>query len=226
VAPDEAFAAIRERPTWSGVLVATIVLDAAGIALVTRAARAAFESSMAAKLATNPQIANLPPDQAAARIHQTAAAAAAFASYGWSLAIVIVPLTIAVETAILFGVRTLAGKRATFAQLFTLATYGQFIALGLGTIVSGIIVALRPVGSYRSESDFVTTVPSLAWLAPHAPPRLSAFLAMFGPFEIWGTIVLALGLVSVARFRPPAAWSTAVILLLAGAGWSAVFASS
>ncbi|MGH7683134.1 MAG: hypothetical protein ACREMT_02215, partial [Vulcanimicrobiaceae bacterium] len=78
---------------------------------------------------------------------------------------------------------------------------------------------------YRTQSDFINSIPTAAWLAPNAPVKLATFLSMFTPFSIWATVILALGLTAVAAFRRPAAWITSIALLLASAIWTAAFAS-
>ena len=224
ITPGEAFEEIRHRPTWGWALAITIVLAAAGSLLGTPAAKHMIETSFAAQFANDPRFAGLSPDEARARVAQLVATAVAFANFVWLLSIVYVPGVTAIEAGVLFGVRAFARSEATFAQLFSLAAHVQFIALGIGSVVLGTVVALRPIESYRTQSDFLGSLPSFAWLTPGAPPKITAFLAALGPFQVWATIVLALGLVAVARLRPPLAWSAAIVLLLFGAVWSAVFA--
>ena len=220
IAPGEAFEEIRQRPTWGWALAITIVLAAAGSLLGMQAARHMIEVSFAAQFANDPRFAGLSPDEARARVAQLVATAVAFANFAWLFSIVYVPVAVAVEAGVLL---TVARRGATFVQLFSLATHVQFIVLGIGSLVLGTVVALRPIDSFRTQSDFLSSIPSLAWLAPSVPPKITAFLAGLGPFQLWATIVLALGLAAVARVRPLLAWSTAIALLLFGAVWSAIF---
>lgn len=223
VAPNEAFATIRERPVWAWTVGLTIVLAMIGSLLATPAAKHMLEITLPAQFANDPHFAGLPPDQLAARTQRAMALAILVANFTWLMTVLYVPAAVLIEAAILFGVRTLLKSRATFAQLFALAAHVQFVALGIGSLVLGAVVALRPVESFRSQADFVGSVPSAAWLLPGAPPKITAFFATLGPFPIWSTILLAMGLVAVARLQTVAAWTTALLILLAGAAWAAAF---
>ena len=223
-APSDAFAAIEARASWGWALAITVVLSVAGNLLMMPAVRHMLEATVPAQIANDPHLAGLSQEQIAARTRQALAFTQAFSNVFPFLAIVIVPALVAVESALLFGVRSIVRSTASYAQLFALTTHVQFLAVGLGSFVLGAIVALRPADTFRSQSDLLEGIPSLAWLAGGASPKIVAFLASIGPFPIWATIVLALGLIAVARFRPPAAWSSAIALLLLGAGWAAAFA--
>ena len=224
IAPEEAFAAIRERPQWGWAIAITIVFASIGSWLGTPALRHMIATSYMAQLANDPHIASLPPDRAAAEMQKLVGAAVAFANFTWLFSIVVVPVVILIEAAILFGVRSAIGSPAGFAQLFSLSTHVQFIAMGIGSIVLGAVVALHSPENYRTQSDFIGSIPTAAWLVPNAPAKLTTFLSTISPFSIWATVILALGLTAVAAFRRGPAWITAIGLLLAGAGWAAAFA--
>ena len=223
VAPNEAFESIRERPAWAWALGATILLAMAGTLLSAPATRHILEITLPAQFANNPSLAGLPPDQVAAKTQQMLAFAILFANLWWLCMIVWVPLVILIETAALFVVRSIFKSRATFSQLFALATHVQFIGMGMYLLVLGAVVALRPVDSFHTQADFIGALPSAAWLAPVGQPKTMAFLAQLGPFQIWATAVLALGLSAVAQLRPALAWATAFLILLAAAGLGAAF---
>jgi hypothetical protein len=222
VAPNDAFAAIERSASWRWALAITIVFAAVGSLLGTPAARHMLEAMIAAQVASDPRFAGLPADQVAARTRQMVGVALTFANLAWLLAIVYVPLAVALEAAVLFAARAIAGGSATFKQLVALCAHVQFITLGIGSLAVGAILALRPAASFHSQSDLLTAVPSLAWVGGN--PKVVAFLSAIGPFQLWATVILALGLIAVARFRPPAAWTAAVALLLLGGGWAAAFA--
>jgi hypothetical protein len=224
IAPEEAFAAIRERPQWGWAIAVTIVLAAAGSWLGTPALRHMIATSYMAQLASDPRIASLPPERAAAEMQKLVGAAVGFANFTWLFSIVVVPIVILVEAAILFSVGSVVGSTAGFAQLFSLAAHVQFIAMGIGSIVLGAVVALHSPDAYRTQSDFISSIPTAAWLVPNAPARLTTFLSTISPFSIWATVILALGLTAVSAFRRGTAWITASALLFAGASWAAAFA--
>lgn len=224
VAPEEAFSAIRERPLWGLAVAVTIVLAALGGWLGTAAVRHMIEVSYQAQLANDPRIAALPPARAAAETQRVITAAVGFANYTWAFSIVIVPIVVLIEATILFAVKSVVQNDVTYRQLFALSAHVQFIAIGIGSIILGLVVALHSPTAYRTQADFISSVPTAAWLVPGASLKLTAFLSSISPFSVWATAILGLGLIAVARFRAPAAWATAIGLLIAGAGWAAAFA--
>ena len=224
IAPEDAFAAIRERPLWVWAMLVTLVLASLGSWLGTPALRHMIEVTMTAQLANDPHIASLPPDRAAAETQRLVAAGARMANYSWMFSIVVVPIVVLVESTILFLIRSLVRSQASFAQLFSLTMHVQFISIGIGSIVLGIVVALHPASSFRTQGDFISSIPTAAWLFPGAPLKMTTALSSLSPFTIWATAVLGLGLTAVANFTRAVAWITAIGLLLAGAGWAAFFA--
>lgn len=224
IAPQEAFAAIQEQPQWRWALAVTIGLAALGTVLITPASRHVMEAVSAAQLANDPHLAGLPPAQAAAEAQRAAALTASIANFLWLLEIIVVPIIVLVEAAIIFGVRTLAGSTETFAQIFSLTAHVQFIGIGIGTLIVGVVVALHPSTSFHAQTDFVNAIPTAAWLVPGAGTKLLTFLSSLTPFSIWATVVLALGLVSIAAFSRAVAWTTAIALLCLGGAWAAAFA--
>ncbi|GEM_PF-2050711 len=224
IAPEEAFAAIRERSPWGWAIAITIVLASLGGWLGTPALRHMIATSYMAQLATDPHIASLPPDRAAAQMQKMVGAAVTFANFTWVFSLVIVPVVDLVEAAILFAVRSVVGSKAGFAQIFSLTAHVQFIAIGIGSVVIGAVVALHSPDGYRTQSDFIGAIPTAAWLVPGATGKVTTFLSTLSPFSIWATVILALGLTGVTAFRRSTAWLTALGLLFAGAAWAAAFA--
>src|SRR5262249_54418784 len=141
----------------------------------------------------------------------------------WLFSGIFVLLSVLFEAGIVFALRALLRARAGFAQVLALTASVQFIALGLFLLVQGIIVALRPAGTIRSQTDFLTSGPSLAWAVPGAPDKVVIFLSSLEPFQIWGTVFMPLGLIAVVGLRPAAAWTASIAISLLGAGWSAFF---
>ncbi len=94
-------------------------------------------------------------------------------------------------------------KRATVAYptFFALAAVCS-VPSGLGAILNGIIVALRPATSYTSLKALAVAVPdNLAIFASPHNDRETVFLSSFGIFDLWSTLLLAYGLVAFAKLR-------------------------
>jgi len=223
VAPSDAFAAIRERPVWVWALLATMVFGAIGAILGTPVSRHIIEVSLPGQLANDPRFAGLSAEAAHERIQQMVALTLTWVNFSWLFVLALAPLATLFEGGIAYGVRALARGRGTFKQIFTLAAHVQFIGLGLSALGSGAIVSLRPLDSFRTQIDYFTAVPSLAWIVPGAPLKVTAFLAALQPFSIWSTVILACGLVEIAALKRPVAWTTSIAILLASAAWAAAF---
>lgn len=209
IAPEEAFAAIRERTPWRLALTVTIVLAALGGILGTPATRHVIEATYAAQGTLDAR---------------EVAFAESMATYAWAFELIAVPIVILLEAAVIFGIRSVIGGSATFAQIFSLTTHVQVISLGIASAIVGIVVAMHPAASYRTQADFIGAIPTGGWLVPGASGKLLLVLSSLNPFSIWATVILALGLTPVASFRPATAWGTAIALLLFGAFWAGAFA--
>ena len=224
IAPEDAFVAIREQPMWGWAIAITIAMAALGSYLGTPALRHMVEAAAAAQAAADPNIASLPPDRAAEQTRKAVAAAAMFVNYAWMFTIVVVPIVIFFEAAVLFGIRTLVRSDSTFAQLLSLSAHVQFIASGVGSVVLGVVIILHNPATYHSQADFVSSIPTAAWLVPGASVNVATFLSTLSPFSIWATVFLAFGLQVVAAFPRAVAWTSSLALLLGGAAWAGAFA--
>ncbi len=88
--------------------------------------------------------------------------------------------------------------------------YGTFFALAavcsvpgaLGSVVDGIAVWLRPPASYASLKALAAAAPdNLAVFASLHNDREVVFLASFGLFDVWSTVLFAYGLVAFTKMR-------------------------
>ncbi len=92
----------------------------------------------------------------------------------------------------------------------TMVPYRTFFALAavcsvpsaLGAVLDGAVVALRPAASYASLKALAVAVPdTLAIFASPHNDREIVFLSSFGLFDLWSTLLLAYGLVALAKLR-------------------------
>ena len=115
----------------------------------------------------------------------------------------------------------LGGGEARFKNAWVTATNAYGVA-AIGSIVSGIIVALRGADSVNSTMDMYAS-PSLAMLV-HGSPKLGAFLYAFNVFNLWYYVVVIIALEHMLKLSRTAAIVTVVILALLGACVGALFA--
>jgi hypothetical protein len=88
-----------------------------------------------------------------------------------------------------------------FSAFFALAAAAS-VPSALGELVDAIGSRLHDPASYQSIKALVTTVPdNFALLAANGNDREVEFLANFGLFDIWSTLLLAYGFVAFARVK-------------------------
>ncbi len=225
VSPDAAFARLRAVPTWGWAFIAATVLGVIGSLLAAPAILHAMDVSLPAQLAANPRFAALPADAQQRAIATQLRIAHVLAQ----LAFIGVPITLLVGAllqAVIMLVANAASKAdGTFKSLFALSMTVSVVGVGLGSLVLGIIVLVRGTGSFDTMMSVQAALPSLALLAPGTHGALRGFLGGLNVFYLWATVLLALGMVRVARIGAAAAWIAAIVMLLATASMSALGAA-
>jgi hypothetical protein len=208
VAPQAAFESIRERPQWFVAFVVVSVLFTVADYLMTPAT---VHVTMA-QLARDPNIANLPADQAKSAIDMTAA----IVRFSWLASPFIVLLYGLYSALILLIVTTISKGSGGFGRLFALVMNVGIVSLGITYIVTAAIVAVRGPESFSTSADMAAAVPSLAWLASGAPTKLLTFLAAVNPFTVWSFVLLGLGTATVARVSRGIGYLAAALVMLTG----------
>lgn len=212
-APQEAFETLRVAPTWGWACLIAIVLLAIGTFLQGPAARHAAVIQTQQMMSTNSFFANVPPAKKAQIVAQ--AGKPSIFSY----------VTIALTLFVIVFFNTLftlignaVGKgQADFKRLWAGSMNIAVPTFGLGSIVVGIITMLRGPDSFNSTMDVARTMPSLAYLAPHASAGVVAFLTGISIFSLWGLYLNATMLRVTARTSPGVAWAFAALITLLGA---------
>jgi hypothetical protein len=194
VAPAAAFATIRERPTWFIAFLGVTLLCLIGGFLQSNAAAHAMSVWYPGQVASDPRTASLSPD----RVKSMTAIAVTVSRFVWLSAPIGVLIATLITALVLFVVSIVAKADAGFGRMFALAM-NVGIVYGLAQLVTGLIVAARGADSFSSLLEVNAALPSLAWLAPSAAPKVLALLEQIQPFSIWSFVLLAFGLASVAR---------------------------
>jgi hypothetical protein len=210
VAPGEAFEALRNAPTWGWALIVSLVIFLIGNFLAAPAQMHAVHASMVAQLASN---SNLTDAQRSAQL----AMVDKFGTMGWLFAPVILFIVVALQSLIMLIFNAVGGGSATFKHLWASAMNITIPGLALYSLVVGILAMVRGTNSFNSTSDLYLTMPSLAWLAPHASVKTIAFLVYFNPFFIWAAVLIAMAMLIVARIPKVQAYLTAAAIFFGGA---------
>ncbi|MEA2720796.1 MAG: rane protein antimicrobial resistance system [Candidatus Eremiobacteraeota bacterium] len=217
IAPNAAFARIRQVPTWGWAFLVASLLGIAGTLLATPAVMHALDVSLPAQLAADPNIAKLPADQQQKQIAMVMNIAKTSGKFFWLLG----PVSLLVITLIQALVMTIANAIArgdgSFKKFFALSMNVSIVGYGLTSLVIGVIATVRGAESFEAPTAVQGVLPSLALLVPGVHGWLAGFLGAFNVFYLWATALLALGMTVVARLSRAAAWTTAIVLLLLAA---------
>ena len=215
-APQEAFASLREAPTWGWALIITMILLAITIALSTPASQHATlgftqhflnESSFAAKMsdaqkqkmlsdAQNPQMAKV--------------------LFGAAVQVLIIPFLAVVFNTLLMLLANVIGKGTGSFKQYWSGSFNILVpSFGLAQLVSGLVLALRGPDSFNSILDIVRAVPSLLWLAPGIQHGyLVGALGTVGVFLIWGAYLNATMLKVIGNVSGGVAWTFSILVLV------------
>ena len=221
IAPNAAFDRLRIVPAWLWAFIVATLLAVVGSLLAQPALLHAFETSMPAQLAADPNMAKLPADQQQKQIAMIMGFSRTMFQLGW----LIVPFAILIASllqALALTVVNAIGKgQGSFAKFFALAVTVSVVGTGLYYLVFGLVAVLRGASSFETMSAMQSLVPGFALLVPGAHGATAGFLGAFNVFYLWATALLALGTVRIARISPGLAWGAPIVLLLLTACFSA-----
>ncbi|MBC5815625.1 MAG: hypothetical protein GIW97_03700 [Candidatus Eremiobacteraeota bacterium] len=210
VAPREAFETLRVAPMWAWALIIALVTSLIGTYLAGPAQMHAVHAAMVAQMAADP---NLDEAQRNARI----AMGDKFGSFSWAFIPLIIFLVVALQSLIMLIFNAIGSGSATFKHFWATSMNIMIPGFGLYSLVVGILALVRGVNAYNSTSDIYLSVPSLAWIAPHAGVKTVAFLYYFNPFFLWAAVLIAMAMQIVARVPKVQAYLTAATIFFGGA---------
>ncbi len=212
-APSDAFETLRVAPTWGWACLIAIVLLAIGIFLQGPATRHAGVLQTQQMMATSSLFANLTPDKKA----EIVAKAGQPSVFPYITLIVVLFLIVLFNTLFTLIGNAVGKGQADFKRLWAGSMNIAVPTFALAQVVIGIITMLRGPDAFSSSMDIARSVPSLAYLAPHASAGMVAFLTAISIFSLWGLFLNATMLRVTARTSPGVAWSFAALITLLGA---------
>ncbi|PZR57545.1 MAG: hypothetical protein DLM50_06110 [Candidatus Meridianibacter frigidus] len=212
VAPRDAFETLRIIPMWGWAFLIAMVLFIVGTLLAAPAQQHAMHSVMVHQMAADPNSAQLTDAQREQRI----ATIEKFSKFG----VLIVPIAFLIISAILTGIllvfNVIGRGTASFKQLWC-AIINLSTIVALATLVVGVLAMMKGPDAFNTTIDQYLVMPSAAWLAPSAAPKLQALLSQINPFTIWNFILTAMMMTIIARVSKGIAYSGAFTLWLIGA---------
>lgn len=212
VAPNAAFARLRERPTWGWAFLIAALISIGSTLVILPAIEHAVSVGGAAAIAANPQIAKMPADQQQKAIEQGIAVQKIFVRFSWVFGPIFLLVTGLLQAVVMLVGKTIGGGDRDFKYLWALAMNVQ-VAGAIGGIALAIIVLVRGADSFTDASELQKVLPNLGMLVP-GPRLLTAFFGAFNIAALWQAVLLALGMQSMARISKPVAWIIAIVFLL------------
>jgi hypothetical protein len=202
ISPREAFETLAVTPTWGWACLISLVLPIVAYLLMIPAVEHGMLGDFAKQAATNPQIAQMTPEQ-----REKFAGYAPFFVIASPIAVF---FFVFLQTIILTIFNAVGRGSGSFGKLWA-AAMNVCIVYGVGQIVAGIVVMLRGADSFNSGSEVQRAIPSLAMLLPNSSdPHLLAFLATLNPFVIWSVILVSMAMTYVAKVPKLQAWLAAI----------------
>jgi hypothetical protein len=225
IAPREAFARIREVPTWLWILVVAVVVESLSVLAFLPALQHAIATGMPAQLAANPAIARLPADEQQKRIASLIAIQLKVVNFTWLFTIVVVPFVAAVQALVMLVAAKIGGGDRTYKYFWSLAVHVQIVA-AVGGLLADAIVLLRGANSFDAPDQLQTVLPNLGLLVPGGPPVLVAFLSSLNVIALWQCALLAFGMIAIGKISRPVAWTAALLMLLTVGAFAAIGAAA
>ncbi len=208
IAPTAAFAELRVVPHWGWALLLTCVLGTIGGFLQVPAAEHVSQYTMA----HSAQYTNLSADQ------QTSAKkmAGSIQGFAWIFASIQIAIAVALSALIFLIANAIGRGSGNYMKFFGLAANVAFLNFGVGFLLHGVIASLHDPTTFQSTTDLLGVLPNLGWLAPGAGPQVLAFLTSFSVFQIWSIVLMGLGLRAIAGVSGAIAWTTPILITVAG----------
>lgn len=225
IAPRDAFARIRETPTWVWALIIAVVVGSISVLAFLPALKHALETGLPAQLAANPAIAKLPSGEQQKQIATMVSLQLKIVNFTWLFTIVVVPLVAAVQALVMLVAAKIGGGDRTYKHFWSLAVHVQ-IAGSVGGLLADAIVLLRGANSFDAPDQLQTVLPNLGLLVPGGPHVLVGFLSALNVIALWQCALLAFGMIAVGRISRPVAWTAAILMLLTVGVFAAIGAAA
>jgi hypothetical protein len=174
-----------------------ILLTAAGNYLAVPALLHAFAAEWPRIVAQNPALSAMSPAQQHARL----AIVQRSIAFGWISSILAVPFYSLVNALLMNLFDRLGRGEGTFAKYWAAACNIALVSYGLQNLILGIVAVAHGAASFTSMRTFQLSMPSLAFFASSAAPKLVTFLATVNVFTIWSTALIVSALLVIGGVR-------------------------
>lgn len=220
-APSEAFESLGIAPTWGWAFVIALVLMLAGAYLQSPGSRHMSVAITQHMAANSTLLANMSDADKQKMIER--AGKPSVMSY--VMQPVILFLAVFLNTLVMLAGNAAGKGTADFKRLWAGSMNIAVPTMGIGLLVTGIIMAMKGPDAFNSTVDMLRVIPGLGMLASGLPPVAAAFFGAITVFTLWGVYLNATMLQRMAKTSAGVAWTFAVVVLLLGAAVSAAGAA-
>jgi hypothetical protein len=214
VAPKTALRALRANPTWRWAFCISALLGMIGALAISPVVAHTLERELPARFAADARVAQLPADQRDAFIGGQIRLAQTLATFSFAL----VPFGLAIGCGVQAGIMLLAnalGKGdGTPRAFWALAVNAAVVGTGMSSIALTAIVLLRGAGGFASAADIAGALPGPGTFVPLQAGGTAAYLDVLNVFAVWNMLLLAAGMMIVARLPRGIAITAALVILL------------
>ncbi len=221
VSPREAFETLREVPMWGWAFIVVIALMLVAALLEREASAHAGYVFTQQLIAHNSTIAQM-PDAKKQQMLADAAHPTLVKQLTGYLFIPVILLILVVLQALMSLIGNAVGKgQATFKQLWCAQMNISVASLGISAIIIGVIAMVRGPNSFNSIIDLQNVLPSLAFFTGGNTTPLTVFLGRINPFTVWGTVLSAVAMMTIAKTSKAISYTFPILTLLFGAAIAA-----
>jgi MFS family permease len=217
IAPRAACAALREAPTWGWAFAIAALLGMIATLAMNPIWLHVLERELPARFAATGQIAQMPADARNALIAQQLGLAKTLTGFSFLLIPFVLAGGCALQALVMLAANALAGGDGTFKKFWALAVNAAVVGTGIASVALLAIALLRGPDAFPSSAAVANAVPGLGtFVSPEAKPA-AAFLSAINVFAVWDSVLLATGMIIVARL-PRGSAIAAALVILAGTG--------
>lgn len=217
--PGNTFEDLRRKPRFiMAAFISIIVISLFQFAFVQKVG---FERIVKERFESNARIQEMPEEQKQALIEQQSGPIAKTISY---VATPIVLIIVFLLGGLIYwlGANAMGGS-AKFSHGLSIWSYSMFPPMLIAMLANFLILFLKSADEIdisSSQSGLIQANPS--FFIDKGSPVLSALLATFDFFSIWGWILAAIGLKIVGKISTGAAWGIVIIVALIGVAFRVV----
>lgn len=217
--PGNTFEDLRRKPRFiMAALISIVVISLFQIAFVQKVG---FERIMRERLESSASVQQMPEDQKQKMIEQQSGPIVKAITYAVTPIAIIVVFLLG-GLIYWLGANAMGGS-ARFLQGLSVFVYSGFPPTLIAMLANFLILFLKSADEIEiasSQSGLIQANPS--FFIGKGSPVLSALLATFDLFSIWGWILAAIGLKIVGKISTGAAWAIVIVVALIGVAFRVV----